>query len=153
MLVAAVAAEPQEHVPASTPQAPQFPGTLALPFSCMEPGCFRFGSAGFAHDDDLHLHTLGYHVPVQASVSHQPGPAYANAFGHENGYNQGQGVNNHPIEGLIPGDSYSMNATGEQTDEHWHFENYEPADGPFQHGSYMNGLDGQDGDQSHGQWV
>ncbi|KAI0105239.1 hypothetical protein GGR51DRAFT_560451 [Nemania sp. FL0031] len=140
--------EPQGQVPAFSPQVPYVLGFPQPTLFCTVLGCQHV----FSHQEDLYLHTREFHAMPQGAALYQPGTGYPNALpmnntvSHEIGHYQGQVMNYYPIGGFIPGGGYSMNAAGQQGNEHQQFGNYEPAEDPFQHDDYMNWFGDQAGD-------
>ncbi|KAI0456851.1 hypothetical protein F5B21DRAFT_113155 [Xylaria acuta] len=145
---------PQERAPAQVSHTPDLTVTL-LPFSCMEPGCPRWGQDGFVRRIDLDEHML-VHALLQGPMPHQPGPAYPNVFpifpmnnvfGRGRGYNFQQDTLFQPMWNSFEDGGYGISMAGEEENNFQPHTNYGPAEDPLHHaGCGMNVANGHGND-------
>ncbi|RYC54815.1 hypothetical protein CHU98_g11391 [Xylaria longipes] len=150
-----VEAEPQEQLPADVAPTPDLSDLPLLPFSCMEPGCPRWGPSGFIRQVDLDEHKSihALYALLQGSLLYQARPAYPDALPMNNVSNQGQGCNFQQdvsfqrAGNFLGSDGYGMDTIGEQENDFQQYINYGTAEDPLHHtGCNMNVAGGQEND-------
>ncbi|KAI0855543.1 hypothetical protein F4860DRAFT_519718 [Xylaria cubensis] len=139
-------AEPQEQAPAPVQRVADLP---LLPFSCVEPGCFRSGQYGFLRQVDLDEHMM-VHTLLQGSMPYQLGPINPGALAMNNAFDQGQGYNYQqvmvlqPAANFVDDSSYGINIAREQENNFPQYISHGPTN--CQAGYGMNNASGQEND-------
>ncbi|KAI0544895.1 hypothetical protein F4679DRAFT_563007 [Xylaria curta] len=119
----------QQQALAHVQHVPDLPDLPLLPFSCMEPGCSRWGPDGFLRQVDLDEHML-VHTLLRGSVPYQPGsvafnaPSMNNAFDRGQGFNSQQDVASQTAVNFFDDGGYGMNVAGEQENNFQQYANY-----------------------------